>query len=92
MKRLQICMFDSDLYLKQVWILHLDVKIENVQLQKSTCSNLKKMTFTRSKMTFYLKSNVFYIYYVGVVSLDRSPSSGSQVRTGWDTSPALLAP
>ena len=42
MKRLQICMLDSDFYLQQVRILHLDVKVENVQLQKSTSLNLKK--------------------------------------------------
>ena len=46
MKRLQICMFDSDFYLQQVQILHLDVKVENVQLQKSFFFNLKKTTFT----------------------------------------------
>ena len=33
MKRLQICMFDSDFDLQQVQILHLDVKVKNVQLQ-----------------------------------------------------------
>ena len=36
MKNLQICMFDSDFYLQQVRILHLDVKVENVQLWIST--------------------------------------------------------
>ena len=30
--------------------------------------------------------------YAGAVGLDRSPSPGSQARTGWDTCPALLAP
>ena len=34
MKHLQICMFNSDFYLQQVQILHLDVKVEIVQLQK----------------------------------------------------------
>ena len=29
--------------------------------------------------------------YVGEVGTDRSPSSGSQACTGWDTCPALLA-
>ena len=40
---------------------------------------------------FYIFWNVFYIFYVGEVCLDRSPSPGLQARTGWDTSPALLA-
>ena len=35
-------MFDNDFYLQQVQILHLDVKVKNVQLRKSTASNLKK--------------------------------------------------
>ena len=57
MKRLQICMFDSDFYLQQDWILHLDVEVENVQLRKSTYLNIyffefEKMTFIWSKMTF----------------------------------------
>ena len=33
MKCLQICMFDSDFYLQQISILHLDVKVKNVQLR-----------------------------------------------------------
>ena len=53
MKRLPICMFDSDFCLQQVRILHLDVKVENVELQKSTSSNLKKNDF-------YMKYNDFY--------------------------------
>ena len=36
MKHLQICMFESYFYLQQVKILHLDVKVENVQLITST--------------------------------------------------------
>ena len=40
MKLLQICIFDSDFYLQQVRILHLDVKVKNVQLRISTSSNL----------------------------------------------------
>ena len=51
MKRLQICMFNSDFYLQQVPILHLEVNVKKVQLQKSTSSNLKKK-LTWSKMTF----------------------------------------
>ena len=34
MKHQKICMFYSDFYLQQVRIWHLDVKVENVQLQK----------------------------------------------------------
>ena len=45
MKRLQICMFDSVFYLQQVQILHLVVKVKNVQLQISTSLNLKKNYF-----------------------------------------------
>ena len=33
---------------------------------------------------------VFYIFYVGAVGLDRSPSPGLLARTGWDTSPASI--
>ena len=44
MNRLQICMFDSVFFL-QVQILLIDVKVENVQLQISTSSNLKLNDF-----------------------------------------------
>ena len=37
-KRLQICMFDSDFYRQQVRILQLDVKVKNIQLRISTSS------------------------------------------------------
>ena len=29
-----MCMFDSDFYLQQVQILHLDVKVKNIQHRK----------------------------------------------------------
>ena len=34
MKNLKISMFDSDVDLQQVQILHLEIKVENVQLRK----------------------------------------------------------
>ena len=67
MKHLQICMFDSDFYLQQVWILHLDVK--NQKCPTSKIREVWKTTFT------FL--NVFYIFlnfYVGAVGINRSPS------------------
>ena len=60
-------MFDSDFYLQQVWILHLDVK--NQKCPTSKIREVWKTTFT------FL--NVFYIFlnfYVGAVGLNRSPS------------------
>ena len=55
MKRLQICKFKSVFYQQQVQILHLDVKVENVQLRISTSSNLKKNHFNLKKNDFYVK-------------------------------------
>ena len=34
MKNLKISMFDSDVDLQQVQILHVEIKVENVQLRK----------------------------------------------------------
>ena len=41
MKRLQICMFDSVVYLQLAQILHLDVKAKNDQFRISTSLNFK---------------------------------------------------
>ena len=74
-KRLQICVFDIDFYLQQVRILHLDVRVENVQLWKSTSSILKNTTFTWSKMTFTWSRTSFTFSML--------------VRSAWTGSPSL---
>ena len=52
MKHLQICMFDSDFYLHQVRILHLDVKFENVQLCKLMMFE-KQLLLFKTSFTFF---------------------------------------
>ena len=48
-------MIDSDFYLQQVWILHLDVKVENIQLWISTSLNLILNDLCRPQVVFRLE-------------------------------------
>ena len=70
LKHLQICMLDSVFFLQQVWTLHLDVKVKNVQLWISTSSNLKIKIYNsfnqRTSRVFEikdLKSSLWILYW-----------------------------
>ena len=74
MKRLQICMFDSDFYLQQVRILHLDVKVKNVQLRKSTSLNLKEKLLLHNLFTSI--SHMDRVEQLGLLGIWNGPTSG----------------
>ena len=68
-------MFDSGFYLHQVQILHLDAKVENVQLRKSTSSNLKKKLLHEVKTLTCRQchqSEVIDIFYILTATVDGS--------------------